>query len=137
MIDTGRYNIVNYGSGNLAVLHDPNESDLVAGLNEGKSGEKWDIMLLSNRKFTIRNYGHELFAHCGHRATTGGGVNSKGVLQQFVIKESRFRNKYTIAPSDNPDVFWGVPDDEIGTPLELGSTPTHKRYLWSFEPADP
>jgi len=131
-LDTGRYIITNAKFLNLACLPDANdESDIVARTEENYSGEKWNITLLNNRKYHIKNHGFSNSAGCDNRAEKGDSVRGRGRNQQWIIKESRIRGQYTIAPTD-ADVFWGLVDGEMDTPITLASAPTDPKNQWTF-----
>ncbi|KIM88143.1 hypothetical protein PILCRDRAFT_85437 [Piloderma croceum F 1598] len=131
-LDTGRYIITNVKYGNLAVLPDANdESDIIAGVEENNPGEKWNVTLLNNRKFTIKNHGFDHFAGCETRPEKGDTVFGRERNKQWVIRETRIKGRYTISPTDG-DVFWGLPDGESETPITLASTPNDSKNQWTF-----
>ena len=94
-------------------------------------------MKLGNGKYTLQNRGHASFANSGVRSSADTEVAGRAASQQFVIAETRVKGRYTflvschkvvqtsnnayvtifrISPSD-VQLCWGVPDDEIGTPV--------------------
>jgi len=133
MIDTARYHIINAKSGHLAILPDGNEaSDLVSGLNENLSSEKWNVTLLNNTKYSIKNHEFGYYPHCGTRASKGDVIQGKPNMQQLVIKDTRYKGQYTISPSDRTELFWGLEDEELGTPITLRDSSTDQRNHWKF-----
>ena len=95
---------------------------------------QWNVVKLGNGKFTLQNRGHASFANNGVRSSADTEVAGRSSSQQFVIAETRIKGHYTfvvlsrsrsnsayvasfrISPSD-VQLCWGVPDDEIGTPV--------------------
>ena len=112
--DTGRYTITNVKFMNLAVLPDANDdSDVVARTEENNAGEKvrpclchcysvaylfadqWNITLLNNKKYTIKNHGFSNFAGCETRADKGDSVRGRERNKQWIIKETRVKGQFT------------------------------------------
>jgi hypothetical protein len=112
--DTGRYTITNVKFMNLAVLPDANDdSDVVARTEENNAGEKvrpclrhccsvaylfveqWNVTLLNNKKYTIKNHGFSSFAACETRAEKGDSVRGRERNQQWIIKETRVKGQFT------------------------------------------
>ncbi|KAF8149322.1 hypothetical protein K438DRAFT_2027407 [Mycena galopus ATCC 62051] len=134
--DTGRYTITNARFHNLAVLPDANdESDIVAGTDANAASEKWNVTLLNNKKYTIKNHGFSNFAACETRAESGACVNGRNCQQQWIIKETRIKGQFTISPTD-ADLFWGLADGEMDTPITLAGVPTDAKNQWHFAKAN-
>ncbi|KAF7372439.1 hypothetical protein MVEN_00105200 [Mycena venus] len=135
--DTGRYTITNAKFHNLAVLPDANdESDIVAGTDANAASEKiqWNVTLLNNKKYTIKNHGFSNFAACEARADSGANVSGRSRQQQWIIKETRVKGQFTISPTD-ADLFWGLADGEDSTPITLAAVPTDVKNQWLFAKA--
>ncbi|TDL19219.1 hypothetical protein BD410DRAFT_792463 [Rickenella mellea] len=133
-IDTERYTITNAKFLNAALLRDANsESDVVAAAAAAEitPNEVWHITLLSNKRYTIQNYGAASFATCRFRATKGDNVVGGACSQQWLILESRIDGRYIISPL-NADLCWGLKDDENDTPVTLASTPRDLKNQWIF-----
>ncbi|KAI0921896.1 hypothetical protein AcW1_004249 [Taiwanofungus camphoratus] len=131
-LDTGRYAIQNVRSMNHLQLPDPNDgSAVVAAPEDPATSLRWNIVKLGNGKYTIQNQGNASFANCGFRASPGAEVVGRNSGQQFAIQETRVRGRYTISPSD-AQLCWGLPDDEIGTPVTLSPVYTDPRNHWVF-----
>ncbi|KAJ7088265.1 hypothetical protein C8R44DRAFT_819362 [Mycena epipterygia] len=125
--DTGRYTITNVQHRNFAVLHDANDrSDIVAGAEANGDGEKWNITLLNNKKYTIKNHGFSKSAACDTRPASGDNVSGRSRNQQWIIKETRTKGQFTISPTD-AELYWGLADCEIDTPITLRKTPTDNK----------
>lgn len=132
ILDTGRYSIQNVRSQNHLELPDPNDgSAIVAAAEDPRISQKWNVVKLGNGKYTIQNQGHASFANCGSRAQLDAEITGRNNMQQFVITETRVRNRFTIAPTD-VQFCWGLPDDELGTPVVLAHTFTDARNHWVF-----
>jgi len=131
-LDTGRYVITNVKFLNLAMLPDANdESDVIARSENNDPGEKWNVTLLNNKRYTIKNHGFTHFAGCDNRASKGDGVRGRERNQQWIIKESRVKGQYTISPTD-ADVFWGLEDGENDSPVILATAPNDAKNQWTF-----
>ncbi|KAF9813296.1 hypothetical protein IEO21_05680 [Rhodonia placenta] len=133
-IPTGRYFIQNVRSKNQLQLPDPNDGSAVQATSEDSTGTlplKWNVVQLGNGKYTIQNQTHASYANCGFRASQGDEVAGRNGQQQFIIQETRVRGHYTISPSD-AQLCWGLPDDELGTPVTLASAYTDSRNHWQF-----
>ncbi|KAJ7088264.1 hypothetical protein C8R44DRAFT_892805 [Mycena epipterygia] len=133
--DTGRYTITNVKYRNLAVLPDANdESDIIADTDANAASEKWNVTLLNNKRYTIKNHGFSNFAACDTRPNLGDSVSGRSRNKQWIIKETRVRGQFTIAPTD-ADLFWGLADGEISTPITLAGAPTDAKNQWIFTKA--
>jgi hypothetical protein len=100
---------------------------------------QWNVVLLNNGKYTIKSHGFDHFASCVYRADPGDNVRGREQGQQWVIKETRIKNQYmcvtdsdtylvqsliyaivglfSISPTDKTELFWGLPDGEMDTPV--------------------
>jgi len=131
-IATGRYSIQNARSGNRLELPDPNDASAVIAAAENPiTAQKWNIVDLANGKYTIQNQGQSSFANCGVRAPLNAEVVGRNASQPFVIQETRVKDQYIIMPSD-VQLCWGLPDEEIGTPVVLCTSHTDARNQWKF-----
>jgi len=136
-LDTGRYTITNVKFLNCAVLPDANDdSDIVARPEFNAPGEKWNITLLNNKKYAIKSHGYSNFAICGHRADKGDNIRGRERQQQWAIKETRIKDRYTISPTD-VELFWGLADGEYDTPLILATAPNDPKNQWIFTQTTP
>ncbi|KAF8180686.1 hypothetical protein K438DRAFT_2170880, partial [Mycena galopus ATCC 62051] len=52
--------------------------------------------------------------------------------QQWIIKETRTPDYFTISPTDATDLFWGLPDREMKTPIVLRESATDRKNHWKF-----
>ncbi|KIM90338.1 hypothetical protein PILCRDRAFT_1655 [Piloderma croceum F 1598] len=96
-LDTGRYVITNRKYQNVPILPDANDqTDIVAGTQEGEPSELWNINLLSNGSYKIQNYGHGSFANSEYntRASPGDGVVGGTRPQQWKIIEMTTKGDY-------------------------------------------
>ncbi|KAJ7608762.1 hypothetical protein FB45DRAFT_1010804 [Roridomyces roridus] len=133
--DTGRYIITNVRYQNLAILPDANdESDVVAATEENSASEKWNVTLLNNKKYTIKNHGFSNFAACEARPGAGVAVAGRARQQQWIIKQGRVKGQFTISPTD-AELCWGLADGEASTPITLASVPTDTKNQWTFTKA--
>ncbi|KAJ7093540.1 hypothetical protein C8R44DRAFT_396185 [Mycena epipterygia] len=128
--DTGRYSITNVKVRNLAVLLDANdESDIVAGTDVNDASEKWNVTLLNNKRYTIKNHGFSNFAGCDTRPTLSDRISGRSRTKQWIIKETRIKGQFTISPTD-ADLVWGLQDGETSTPITLAGVPTDAKNQW-------
>ncbi|TDL15058.1 hypothetical protein BD410DRAFT_902791 [Rickenella mellea] len=134
VIQTGLYLIRNVKFKNLAILPDANdESALTANaIIENHGDEKWNITLLGNGNYHLSNLRNSRNAGCVNRSQKGDGIFGTDRAKQFVIKETRVKNQFTISPTD-ADLFWGLEDGEESTPITLQLTPTDGKNQWIFE----
>ena len=56
---------------------------------------QWNITLLNNKKYTIKNHGFSNFASCETRAETGDSVRGRERNKQWIIKETRVKGQFT------------------------------------------
>ncbi|KAJ7748399.1 hypothetical protein B0H16DRAFT_906633 [Mycena metata] len=96
----------------------------------------WNFTLLTSKKYTINNYGFSHFASCETRPDSGASVCGGRRNQQWIIKETRVRGNFTISPTD-ANLFWGLTDSEVGTPIALAEDSTAPENQWIFARDDP
>ncbi|KAI0321300.1 hypothetical protein OF83DRAFT_1081027 [Amylostereum chailletii] len=133
-ITTGTYVITSVRSGNVVALQDGNTGTPVTVETDKQENKgKWTVTLLSNGKYTIKNYEYNTFAHVESRASEGAVVEAQSDAKQWAIKETNNKGKYTINPSDKSDLYWYIPGDETGTPVELKDAPANKRAWFTFQ----
>lgn len=136
-LDTGRFIITNSKFKNVVYLADPNScSDLHGDRQKNRPGEMWNIVLLSNGNYTIRNYGYSSYATCEYIAKpdakpdVGNNIVGGDHQEQWKIVEER--GNYLIFPTKNKDVCWHLADVE-STPLTLEKySLTNKEIQWEF-----
>ena len=156
-LDTGRFIITNSKFKNVVNLADANSfSDLHGDWRQNRSGEmvkysllydntqtdyliQWNIVLLSNGNYTIKNEGYSSYATCEVIAKPDMGNNIVGGdhQQQWKIVQERCNyvcvlsdydhfsilfNQYfgcecRICPTKNEHVYWHLADGESGTPV--------------------
>ena len=100
---------------------------------------QWNVIQLNSGRYTIKSHGFDHFASCGYRADHGDNIQGRQQVQQLVIKETRIKTQYmcvtdsdtylvqlliypivglfSISPSDATELYWGLPDGEMGTPV--------------------
>jgi hypothetical protein len=111
-LDTGRYTIINAGVKNVATLNDVNsESCISGGIRQDRDSEKvliyvksydvlrlsyrqWNIVLLSNGKYTIKSYATGLYANHEPNPKKGENVFGSTRAQNWKIKEMRTPGHY-------------------------------------------
>ncbi|KAF8816764.1 hypothetical protein BYT27DRAFT_7181198 [Phlegmacium glaucopus] len=134
-ISSGKYTIVNVRQKNLAYLADPNDgTPVAANYEQGSKKEQWNVNELSNGNYTIKNVGNNMFAVAGNRAGEDAVVEGRSNSQQWKIQETRVKGQFTIATTDTR-LFWGIVDNQEGTPVSLSSTATDTRNSWVFTTA--
>ena len=56
---------------------------------------QWNVSLLGNGKYTIKNLQQASFANAGNRASAGATVEGRAQQQQWEIQETRVKGQYT------------------------------------------
>ncbi|KAJ7494860.1 hypothetical protein B0H11DRAFT_920258 [Mycena galericulata] len=139
LLDTGRYTITNARFKNFAALRDANpDSNVVSAALPRREGEGWNVIRLNNDNYTIKNLGFSRAASCETRPRSGdhlmGGHRHN---QQWIIKETRTKDHFTISPTDATELFWSMPDGEMKTPIILAETATDAKNHWIFSTYSP
>jgi len=137
-LDTGRFIITNSKFKNAVFLGDANScSDIHGEVEDGRPGEKWNVVLLSNGNYTMKNYGHSSYATCQFiaRADAGNSIVGGGEQYQWKIIEVG-SNSYVICPTKNGQVYWHLTDEEIGTPITLQPYTQSGKIQWEFTRID-
>ncbi|CCM01102.1 uncharacterized protein FIBRA_03150 [Fibroporia radiculosa] len=125
---------LNVRSKNQLHLPDPNDGSPLQSTSDDRTGTmaiKWNIVQLGNGKYSIQNQSYASYANCGRRAALDAEVVGRNQQQQFMIQETRIRGRYTISPTDS-QLLWGLPDDELDTPVTLAQSYTDTRNQWEF-----
>jgi hypothetical protein len=131
-LQSGRYTITNVRYLSLAFIPQAgDEPKIVAGLDENRTGEMWNITLLDNKRYVIRNHGYGLAADCGNPAMHRDEICGRDCSRQWVIKETRNKGQYTISPTDT-ELYWSFANSEMDTRLTLDVTPNNPRSQWIF-----
>jgi len=133
-LQTGLYAIRHVRSQNQLQLPDPNDGSPVQATSEALMNSvplRWNVVLLGNGKYNIQHQQTASYANCGHRARDGDEVVGRNNKQQFLIQETRVKNRYTISPTD-VQLCWGLPDDELGSGVVLAKSYTDARNQWEF-----
>ncbi|TDL18168.1 hypothetical protein BD410DRAFT_900951 [Rickenella mellea] len=135
-VPTGRYLIRNVRWLCYLELPDPNDaSEVISAVEENKMTQWWNVVDLGNGKHSVMNQGSANYANSGFRAQKGSAVVGRSNLQQFKITECRVKGTYTIGPTD-VQLYWGLSDDQLGTPVQLDAIPNTERNQWFFIPVD-
>jgi len=125
--------ITNAKSKNIVYLADANScSDLHGDWKQDRPGEMWNVVLLSNGNYTIKNFGHSSFATCEFIAKPDVGNNIVGGSHQQQWKIVEERGNYVICPTKNGHVYWHLTDGESGTPITLEKYSQTKKIQWQF-----
>ena len=131
-VATGTYTITSVRYNNILSLDDGNDGTPVAAdFDQGKDNSKWIVTDKGNGRYTIQNKGQKTYAAVGNRQPVGATVLGRPNAQQFVIAETSNTNKFTIATTDT-GVFFGLPDGETGSAVELRASPTDKGNWFTF-----
>ncbi|TDL23524.1 kinase-like protein [Rickenella mellea] len=139
-VEDGQYEIVNTRWKTSALLNDNEElvADAQPRKNRRITNEMlWNVSILTNDHYTIQNVATESYASRPSRAEEGdpvGALSSPQRPTQWIIKETRFKGRFTITATDSAhqELFWSVADGEPGTPISLHSVPTNNRNQWEF-----
>ncbi|KAF9032527.1 hypothetical protein BDZ89DRAFT_1131377 [Hymenopellis radicata] len=77
-VETGKYVITNVQYGNVAILEDGNTATPVtADIFDQKNHSRWTVTELSNKRYTIVNFGTATDAYSGDSADEGDVVEGK------------------------------------------------------------
>ncbi|TDL15888.1 hypothetical protein BD410DRAFT_795937 [Rickenella mellea] len=96
---------------------------------EGDEIMVWHVEELRNANYAIKN--GLRFASCGVRPNLDDCITVGAMLRQWIIKETRYKGQYIIQNSD-VQLFWGLKDSELGTPITLQKYPTNPKNNWEF-----
>ncbi|KAF9032515.1 hypothetical protein BDZ89DRAFT_1063418 [Hymenopellis radicata] len=131
-VETGKYVITNVQYGNVAILEDGNTATPVtADSFDQKNHSRWNVTELSNKRYTIVNFGTATDAYSGDGADEGDIVEGRPSRnQQWVIKETNTSDVYTISTTGSR-YYWSLSSGESGTLVTL-SAKTDKRSQWTF-----
>ncbi|TDL21093.1 hypothetical protein BD410DRAFT_899134 [Rickenella mellea] len=93
----------------------------------------WRISHLNNGKFTIKNFLTNDYAASTTFPLKSDAIVAKQSRQQWVIKETGFKGRYVIyttATLTRIDLFWGLANDELLTPITLRDIPNNPSNQW-------
>ncbi|KAI0034506.1 hypothetical protein K488DRAFT_83912 [Vararia minispora EC-137] len=131
-IPTGMYTLMNVRYSNIIMLPDNSDgTPVIASVKSGGGSNVWHIEEQGNGRYTLRNRGESTYAWVGNRQPLGATVVGRPSSQQFTIEETREPHKYTIGTSDTSH-YWGLPDGEMGSAVELRASSTDKGNWWTF-----
>ncbi|KAI0034509.1 hypothetical protein K488DRAFT_83916 [Vararia minispora EC-137] len=130
IVSSGTYVLTNVRYNNIVSLPDNSDGTPVnASITTGKDLDEWIIKDQGNGRYTIQNKGQKTYASVGNRQPVGATVVGRPSPQQYTIEETREQHKYTIGTSDTSH-YWGLPDSETGSAVELRASPTDKGNWW-------
>ncbi|TDL20601.1 hypothetical protein BD410DRAFT_790832 [Rickenella mellea] len=101
--------------------------------------QKWNVFHLSKENYYIfvEEGGTKKYVNCPTVDRAGVVINQRPNGQQFRITQCSVKGTYTIATTGkSAELYWGVTNDAIGTPVELSTRPTTARNQWYFEPVN-
>ncbi|KAI0033468.1 hypothetical protein K488DRAFT_84909 [Vararia minispora EC-137] len=130
-VSSGTYVLTNVRYNNIVNLPDSSDGTPVsASIKSGKDLDKAGYFFdQGNGRYIIQNKGQKTYASVGNRQPVGATVVGRPGSQQYVIEETREQYKYTIATTDTGH-YWGLPDSETGSAVELRASPTDKGNWW-------
>ncbi|TDL13527.1 hypothetical protein BD410DRAFT_846859 [Rickenella mellea] len=97
----------------------------------------WSISRLDNNQYTIRNIGTEQYAASANFPAIEGQIITKQDLQQWDIKETGVKGRYVIYTTvANIDLFWGLANGRLRTPISLRDTPNTPSNQWELRKVD-
>ncbi|TDL21066.1 hypothetical protein BD410DRAFT_829269 [Rickenella mellea] len=142
-IDPGAYTIQNVMHRNFAVqqggyivgyAHSTGASMKDDGVDLGKV---WSISRLDNDKYTIRNIETNDYAASQKYPAPEENIITRKNLHQWVIKETAVKGRYVICTTGtHVDLFWGLPDGELDTPISLRERPNTPSNQWELTKVD-
>ncbi|TDL23545.1 hypothetical protein BD410DRAFT_787392 [Rickenella mellea] len=93
----------------------------------------WRVTLLGNGKRSIRNNKSTFYTVCDQPPRESCSIFAKATcLSQWAIVDTGNTGCYAIAPTNNPNLFWGLNDAELGTPILLRNAGSNPANWWSF-----
>ncbi|TDL15066.1 WD40 repeat-like protein [Rickenella mellea] len=137
-IATGTYTIENVDRRNDIFLAGDGRGSLVAGSSDSDADPpmkaRWVLRLQRNGRYTISPaMQRNMYASC----PTSCGLRSEIVLSSidhhWVVKETRVKGTFVISHVLH-QLYWGIEDDEAGTPVRLRQPPTGSGNQWRFHP---
>ncbi|TDL21063.1 hypothetical protein BD410DRAFT_899111 [Rickenella mellea] len=142
-IDPGAYTIQNVTHGNYAVQRNGSVVGY-ANYTEGSMGDDgidlvtvWSISRLDNSKYTIRNIATNDYAASVKFPTIEENLITTRNLHQWAIKETAVKGRYVICTTGaHIDLFWGLPDGELDTPVSLRDRPNTPSNQWEVTKVD-
>ncbi|TDL26582.1 hypothetical protein BD410DRAFT_783648 [Rickenella mellea] len=135
-LKSGVYTIVNVRNRNWAVvLNDNDLGDVVAGSSADEHvGEKWNIQLISNGNYILRNQRYDDISASYHPSFSGNEkvtTRRNGRLMEWKIYPDDSGSGYRIC-TQNLGRYWTLPDDDTGTEVALEQSRPQNRQLWIF-----
>ncbi|TDL26586.1 hypothetical protein BD410DRAFT_783658 [Rickenella mellea] len=135
-LKSGVYTIVNVRNRNWAVvLNDNDLGDVVAGSSADEhAGEKWNIQLISNGNYILRNQRYDDISASYHPSISGNEkvtTRRNGRLMEWKIYLDDTGRGYRIC-TQNLGRCWTLPDDDTGTEVALEQSRPQDRQLWIF-----
>ncbi|KAG8732681.1 cysteinyl-tRNA synthetase [Ceratobasidium sp. 428] len=131
-IPTSRYRIINVRFSHLAYLADGRQDTAItSNHNNGRDSEVWAVARLSNGKYAISNKFERNHAYSS-LPTAGQAVTVKSDGTQWDIRETNFKDIYTISPRNAAELYWCLSDDRIGTAITLSQAATSDKVYWKF-----
>ncbi|KAJ2915187.1 hypothetical protein MD484_g5243, partial [Candolleomyces efflorescens] len=134
-LQTGTYAITNVHNKLNVVLKGDSDKNgqMLARADPSTEWAKWNITRLPNGNYHIHNYRSPMHAATTqHGGTEGAYVKTLDTrAQQWTIRETSTRGNYIISVQGG-EYFWGLPDDDEETFVQLASVPNHKNNQWNF-----
>ncbi|KAH7925716.1 hypothetical protein BV22DRAFT_1033637 [Leucogyrophana mollusca] len=133
IIQTGTYTISNVASTKYATLANENTgSSLYESNDKDDDCAKWNIVKLSNGKYTIQSYKfNSSWSFAGPAPRKGDTVKTRNTSYQWEIREANTRNNYFIFPGDDLSLWWGFSGETDGTNVKLTDS-IYGKGQWHF-----
>ncbi|TDL21044.1 hypothetical protein BD410DRAFT_840765 [Rickenella mellea] len=97
----------------------------------------WSISRLNNDKYTIRNIETNEYAATSTFPAIEQSIITTQALRQWDIKETAVRGRYVICTNRaKSDLYWGLTDDELDTPITLRDSPNTPSNQWELTKVD-
>ncbi|TDL21037.1 hypothetical protein BD410DRAFT_840759 [Rickenella mellea] len=136
-VGTGTYTIENVTHRSIAA-QSPDIEAVVADVDKDRTQSYghnlrmlWTISHLNGDKYTIKNMGTNDYAACTIQPGIDDIIVNRRTRYPWTIKETGFKGKYVIyTTAASNELFWGLPNDELSTPISLRDKPNHPSNQW-------
>ncbi|KAH7925731.1 hypothetical protein BV22DRAFT_1033653 [Leucogyrophana mollusca] len=133
ILQTGTYTISNVATTKYVTLANDNKgSPLFEGNDKDDDNAKWNVVKLSNGKYTIQSY---KWIACWPFACPaprkGDAVKVKFDSFQWEIREAKTENNYFIFPGDDLSLWWGFSCETDGINVTLTDS-VYGKGQWHF-----
>ncbi|TDL15631.1 hypothetical protein BD410DRAFT_102340 [Rickenella mellea] len=136
IIATGIYTIENVDRRNDVFLADDGRGTLVAGSSEDDADPPpeahWKVTRLRNGRYHFSPAAQRnMYASWPTGLRQGSEIVTSPTPHHWVVTQTRDTEKFVISHVRH-QLYWGIEDDEAGTPVRLRHAPTGSGNQWRF-----